>query len=1068
MGRPLQRSQELFIPDELSAGGSLLIRTRPQKDESYFGFLIRVAELNAYDTPYRIIQAARLRSTTLTGPQCESNSEVDLGPLADLCGLEINDLKKLVPTPVDEPRALSILGHTFSRSLINLRRPRVCPKCLRESNYCRLQWEFKAVTACPIHQIMLLDECNACGKQLRWGRKNVSLCDCGADWREAQSTPLPEHETSLSRLAYQWFGFLPPVQDNSEDNPLYGLDFPNIHEALLLVASQQERLFVDTNGNRIFGGKTSREIHYQLVNAFSVFESWPGNFHLFLDQVRILNKSSKRHLTLQGAFGGFYRQLYVLQSLSPPTVAMLRKEFELHMSEHWDTGYLGMTNWFKSGNYRDKYFTRGKACRMLRVDPRTLERLVSEGRLRAIVRRRSATTRLYLVEATSLEELKSYRARHLTLIATAKFLGITSPLVLRLVDSSLLTPARGDSIYKYKHKTPLFEKGAVEDFLWSVLAKTTRPRDFSDTELKSFSSVLRVFTRRLSSPAIDNLIRSILSGLLTPRAEADDKVGLSRLQFSTQEVHEYLETKLPAQGDITLRAVGGVASLGSRAKLTYFLADKGLIATSATRRNGRRCKVITREAIVSFKSKYRLGIELAHEIGTSMNSLLPALQKLGIHPVSGKSVDGGPRYIFRKRDLDHINLKKIIGLIPTKATCKQSRSINSSEAAKMLNLPKNAIPQLVENDVLRPYPESLDSARGYSFHRNYIEGYKGQFRNLLELISLKAAAKLLHITTGCLHVRWVKKGCLSYEISKDGTKRFLRRADIDGLVSVMGSFVTARDAARLLGVPRPYVRQWTKDKLLRYAANPYPQAFRHPVYSKADLGRFRVERRKIGSVMKVFLTTRHEGLYLNLKKKSSHVVDSQGAAEILSLKKKAIVQLVKNGVLVGNSERPGKAGEYLFHRSLIESFVGQFTDLTKLISQTVAAEILQVSPSTIYSVWIKSGYLKYESACGGKKRFLVKSEVEYIASFINSIVTRPKAAIMLGVSRKYIETLLRRERIKPINNPYPLALPYTMYSRSDFEKLKSYFRYTGRNANGIRRPLRKQNLLLASRLPVTQ
>jgi hypothetical protein len=641
-------------------------------------------------------------------------------------------------------------------------------------------------------------------------------------------------------------------------------------------------------------------------------------------------------------------------------------------------------------------------------------------------------TRLYLVEAASLEEMRLYRARHLTLIATAKFLGTSAPLILRLVESSLLTPAQGESIYKYKHKTPLFEKGAVEDFLSSVLAKTTKSRGFRDTELKSFGSVLRLVTWRLSSPAIDTLISSILSGLLTPRGEAADKVGLSRLQFSTQEVHEYLETKIPAQTGVTLRAIDGVASLGSRAKLTYFLAGKRLIATSATRRNGRRCKVITREAIVSFKSEYRLGIEMAHEIGTSMNSLLLALQKLDIHPVSGKSVDGGPRYIFRRRDLDHINLKKIISLIPTKATCKQSRSINSSEAAKMLNIPKSAILQLVENDVLRPYPESLDSPRGYSFHRNYIEGYKGQFRNPLGLMSLKAAANLLHLSVGNLHVRWVKTGCLTYEISKDGTKRFLRRADVEGLASFKGSVVTAFEAAILLGVPRPYVRQWTKDKLLRPAANPYPQAFRHPVYLKTDLERFRVERQKVGSVMKVFLTTRHEGLYLNLKKKSSHIVDSQGAAEILSLKKKAIVQLVKNGVLVGNSERSGKAGEYLFHRSLIESFVGQFTDLTNLISLPVAAKILQISPSTIYLGWIKSGYLKYESLCGGKKRFLVKSEVEHIASFVNSIVTRPKAAIMLGVSRKYIETFLRRERIKPINNPYPLALPYTMYSRSDF------------------------------------
>src|ERR1044072_4162446 len=46
--------------------------------------------------------------------------------------------------------------------------------------------------------------------------------------------------------------------------------------------------------------------HDPLANAFSVFDCWPENFHLFLDQVRSLSKSSKRHTTLQG---GFWRYL---------------------------------------------------------------------------------------------------------------------------------------------------------------------------------------------------------------------------------------------------------------------------------------------------------------------------------------------------------------------------------------------------------------------------------------------------------------------------------------------------------------------------------------------------------------------------------------------------------------------------------------------------------------------------------------------------------------------------------------------------------------------------------------
>jgi hypothetical protein len=218
-------------------------------------------------------------------------------------------------------------------------------------------------------------------------------------------------------------------------------------------------------------------VHYKLVNAFSVFDSWPRIFHVFLDQLRLLNRSSKRHATLQGDFGGFYRQLYTSRSLSQSTVVMLRKEFQQYVSERWDDGYLGMAKWFRSGNYRDKYITRGKACRMLRIDHRTLDRLVSEGKLRAIVRRRSGT-RLYLVQATSLEQMRLYRALHLTLNDTTRFLGIGRPLILRLVESSLLSPARGVSIYKYKYNPPYLRRGLLKIFFLVCLPKQPSALDF--------------------------------------------------------------------------------------------------------------------------------------------------------------------------------------------------------------------------------------------------------------------------------------------------------------------------------------------------------------------------------------------------------------------------------------------------------------------------------------------------------------------------------------------------------------------------------------------------------------
>jgi len=365
-----------------------------------------------------------------------------------------------------------------------------------------------------------------------------------------------------------------------------------------------------------------------------------------------------------------------------------------------------------------------------------------------------------------------------------------------------------------------------------------------------------------TSWGIHTLIDDILSGVVVPRCRYIKKPTLNDLYFSRDDIKRYIRTKLDEQSTEPIRLAEGTTEHLFKSSTLYFLAQKGFIKTERSSVQGVQCHVITAKAILAFKSHYVGADELLREIRTSGASLVRALKYRKVFPVSGRSVDGGPLYIYKREDV----------------------------------------------------------------------------------------------------------------------------------------------------------------------------------------------------------------LHLKLKKKGSHIVDSREAAEILSVKKKAVVQLVKNGVLIPYAEPPERAGEYHFNRSLIERFVGRFTDLTNLISSAVAAKILQVNPSSIYCRWIKTGYLKYQISRDRKKRFLVRSEVEHIASFMNSIVTRPEAAIMLGVSREYIKTILRRERLKPINNPYPLAFPHIIYSRSDFETLRRYYRDAGRNANGVRGTfsIRKQNLLLASRLPVTQ
>ena len=177
MGRPLQRSQEQLIPDKLSAGGSLVIRARPKEDESYLGFLLRLAEINSFDTPYWILKIMGAGSSTFRTYSAEASARLSLR-LASLSKLSVKDLEHLYNHPVRGKYLLSFFDHPVPPYLLRPGRPRVCTKCLSQSQYCRKQWDFAAITSCPTHQIMLLEKCPGCGKPITWLRRSVSRCRC--------------------------------------------------------------------------------------------------------------------------------------------------------------------------------------------------------------------------------------------------------------------------------------------------------------------------------------------------------------------------------------------------------------------------------------------------------------------------------------------------------------------------------------------------------------------------------------------------------------------------------------------------------------------------------------------------------------------------------------------------------------------------------------------------------------------------------------------------------------------------------------------------------------------------
>jgi len=852
LGSRVRSPRQVVVADEQSATRKLVFRDRPKPDENYLGFLLRLAEINFY-TPSWILQQANLSPYTFTDTSScsfSANPEVAFARLANLTNLTLKELTQLVHLRVDE-NTVSTFGHRVSRYLLSQQRSKVCPACLYQSNHCRKQWDFAFVTSCPVHRNMLMDECHECGKPIRWERSALSTCVCGADWKDAKQPSLPDAEVVLSRLVFQHFGILPRRDSASKNNPLYCLPLASILEALFLIAGQYNDP-VTSSGKLVLSKKNIQQIHDELLRAFLVFDAWPKNFHAFLDELCRYNKSLKEKSGLRNNFGGVYEALYGPRSshLSAPSSQLLKSEFEKYVWNHWEDGYAKRAKGFMSTGRDGKYVTLLKASHMLHTHPHVVHRLVSEGKLSAVVRK---TSKLFLVEARSVEELMKQRARFISLEEASRLLGISQLNILSLVDKCLLEGAEAPSTDN--HHTWRFERSTLVSFLSSIVSNTASCRRRGRKDFYSFRIVLNQLSRRLSGSGegIQTLIRDILCRRLIPRAKVADKVGVSALFFDRNEVTAYLQKKLSNRAAVDLRVTGRIKELGLKSDVVYFLARKGLIKTVVRDNGNARYRIITCNAVSKFKSKFIFAKDAAKEIGTSTKFLVSGLQKLDITPVSGRAIDLGPAYIFKRADLEHIDLKRVIESLPKKLLLKNPRIITSAEAAKILSVPEGTISELVRNGVVKPH-QSASNSKSHVFYRVTIERCKHQFTNLNELISTKAAASVLGVTRNTLFHIWIGRGYLKFELSRDGHQRLLRKSEVEHLAAFLKDVVNMKEAAALLNVPYEYIRTWTKRKWLTPLPNPYPRAFMSHIYSRTALANLRVNHQPVGIHKKTLLT----------------------------------------------------------------------------------------------------------------------------------------------------------------------------------------------------------------------
>src|SRR5437868_9033611 len=112
----------------------LLLRSKPNADESFIGYVVRLTEQNKYDTPLWILKMARLI------PEGQGHSfdfvlsDERFRSLAEFTGINISYLASITYPPSDDKfDCYLFFDNIVPRHSIRLNHPKICPKCLLES-----------------------------------------------------------------------------------------------------------------------------------------------------------------------------------------------------------------------------------------------------------------------------------------------------------------------------------------------------------------------------------------------------------------------------------------------------------------------------------------------------------------------------------------------------------------------------------------------------------------------------------------------------------------------------------------------------------------------------------------------------------------------------------------------------------------------------------------------------------------------------------------------------------------------------------------------------------------------
>jgi len=619
----------------------LVVTPRPAPTESLMGFALRLTEANGYPSISYVVDS-------LSGHLYrQTPGRLNALPLLEMVGISSEEADRLTLRPMEKSKAyIRIHGNDLPSYEVNVRNPKICPKCLAENGNCEAFWDLTQAVACPLHRIMLIDRCSECLLPLKWHRSKVVQCKCGADLRNQPispaSPPLCKIMEVMRHLVYR-DALLSPFPETMRH--LAHLDIRRLCKLLWVMSGA---LHQRQGGESL--PKSRRRYLAELERIARAFEHWPSGFQVFLEEMYAAELDAATRLPrFRQLFSWLTIRLIKNDGVDDEVYAFLEEQVYRFGARYWTRGAM-CRDGAASSLFPDTmpWGTISEAADILGFHMTTMKRRIESGEIKvrqiSEKKMRGMVVDLDWARSQVLSRFPTVRIR-----MAAKQLKVSIETVRAL---------RENGTYVTSHR-PMYPDGFAREDI-SVLAEKFEKLTVGKVcvRCKEATTLQRVFIRHRAAPMEKaNMLAWLLANPDRVIGCKSAKAGITQAQISSEDAEQFFRSV--GNREVYVNEREAQRQLSVQSWIITWLRNEGFL--ECTKHIGRM--MVRKESLEQFERTFEVLKLIADRVGKSAALAYRRVDLSGVCHV--KAGPNGRTVLFIHRsDVDKV--EKMLSAIAVK------------------------------------------------------------------------------------------------------------------------------------------------------------------------------------------------------------------------------------------------------------------------------------------------------------------------------------------------------------------------------------------------------------------